>query len=225
MKVILKNITPNAEINIVEIARVSSSRENKSEEPKKLIKYLLDNKHFSPFQHSYLTFEIETSKAIAIQLLRHLSFTFQEFSQRYAEVNKLENIEFRLQATKNRQSSTDIIGSIIQNKDQFHIYLPEENTTEDIYSWLDKVSDYLKTGLSLYKEGIQLGIAKECTRMILPMTSSTTIFMTGSVRSWIHFLAIRDEEHAQKEIQLISKEIKKIFKKELPIISNVLDYE
>ena len=225
MKVILRNITPNAEINIVEIARVSSSRENKSEEPKKLIKYLLDNQHFSPFQHSYLTFEIETSKAIAIQLLRHLSFTFQEFSQRYAEVNKLENIEFRLQATKNRQSSTDIIGSIIQNKDQFHIYLPEENTTEDIYSWLDKVSDYLKTGLSLYKEGIQLGIAKECTRMILPMTSSTTIFMTGSVRSWIHFLAIRDEEHAQKEIQLISKEIKKIFKKELPIISNVLDYE
>ncbi len=225
MKVLLKSITPKAEVNIVEIARVSSTRENKSEQPEKLIKYLLDNKHFSPFQHSYLTFEIETSKAIGIQLLRHLSFTFQEFSQRYAEVDELENIEFRLQATKNRQSSTNIIGSIIQNNDQFYIYLPEEDISEGISNWLDKVSDYLETGLSLYKEGLELGIAKECTRMILPMTTKTIIYMTGSIRSWIHFLAIRDDEHSQKEIQLISKEIKKIFKEELPIISKALYYE
>ena len=114
MKVSLKSITPNAELNIVEIARVSSSRTDKSENPEGLINYLIKNKHWSPFQHSYLTFEIETSKAIGIQLLRHLSFTFQEFSQRYAKVNALEPIEFRLQADKNRQSSTNVIGQIKQ---------------------------------------------------------------------------------------------------------------
>ena len=108
MNVKLKSITPDAEVNIVEIARVSSSREDKSEKPEGLINYLINNKHWSPFQHSYLTFEIETSKAIGIQLLRHLSFTFQEFSQRYAKVEKIEPIEIRKQAIKNRQSSEEI---------------------------------------------------------------------------------------------------------------------
>lgn len=101
MEVKLKSITPNAEVNIVEIARVSSKRQDKSESPEGLINYLIKNKHWSPFQHSYLTFEVTTSKAIGIQLLRHLSFTFQEFSQRYAVVENIEDIEFRLQAEEN----------------------------------------------------------------------------------------------------------------------------
>lgn len=223
MKVQLKTITPNAEVNIVEIARVSSSRVDKSEKPEGLINYLIKNKHWSPFQHSYLTFEIETSKAIGIQLLRHLSFTFQEFSQRYAVVEKIEPIEFRLQAVENRQSSTDIVGTIVQDEDTFTVNLDELFGTQKngykINDWLIRVSNLLENILSLYKEGIELGIAKETARMILPMASSTTIFMTGSIRSWIHFLEIRLDGHAQKEARLIAQEIRELFKVNLPIIS------
>lgn len=232
MKVNLKTITPNAEINIVEIARVSSNRQNKSEKPEGLINYLINNKHWSPFQHSYITFEIVTSKAIGIQLLRHLSFTFQEFSQRYAKVEKIESIEFRLQAEKNRQSSTEIVGYIQQITDTayptngFCFDLDEAFDDSGVYHhWLEKVAVNLEQTLLLYQEGLDLGIAKESARMILPMATQTTIYMTGSTRSWIHFLQIRDEDHAQKEIQLIAKEIKKNLIFELPIISKALNWE
>jgi len=228
MKVLLKSITPNAEVNIVEIARVSSSRTDKSEKPEGLINYLINNKHWSPFQHSYLTFEIVTSKAIGIQLLRHLSFDFQEFSQRYATVEKLEDVEFRKQADKNRQSSTDVVGELILSDEPWLIYLDDDmgmNSSVAIDQWMQNVLDNLKRTMELYKEGIELGIAKECARMILPMCTQTTLYMTGSVRSWIHFLAIRDDPHAQKEAQLIAKEIKKLFIQELPIISKALGYD
>lgn len=233
MKVSLKTITPNAEVNIVEIARVSSGRTDKSEAPEGLINYLIKNKHWSPFQHSYLTFEIVTSKAIGIQLLRHLSFTFQEFSQRYAKVENVEEIEFRLQADKNRQSSTDVIGGVQHMPDgNFSVYgaIFQEDIIIDldklgaINSWIDRVATNLENTLALYEEGIELGIAKECVRMILPMATQTTIYMTGSVRSWIHFLQIRDDAHAQKEVQLIAKEIKAIFKEQCPIVSKALSY-
>jgi thymidylate synthase (FAD) len=222
MKVTLKSITPNAEVNIVEIARVSSSRTDKTEKPEGLINYLIKNKHWSPFQHSYLTYEIVTSKAIGIQLLRHLSFTFQEFSQRYAEVEAIEPIEFRVQAEKNRQSSTETLGTISQLGESFIVDLDEQNLV--VRDWLYRVSKYLEAGLALYKEGIQMKVAKECARMILPMATQTTIYMTGSVRSWIHMLDIRDDAHAQKEVQLIAKDIKSLFIKELPIISNALNW-
>lgn len=219
MKVSLKSITPQAEVNIVEIARVSSSRTDKTEKPEGLINYLIKNKHWSPFQHSYLTFEIVTSKAIAIQYLRHLSFTFQEFSQRYAVVEEIEPIEFRLQADKNRQSSTDVIGRLdIKAGGRIVEFEPQ---FED---WISRVGGALQTIMDLYKEGIELGVAKETARFILPMATKTTLYMTGSVRSWIHLLDIRDDGHAQKEAQLIAKEIKKIFIKELPIISKSLNY-
>lgn len=224
MKVSLKSITPDAEINIVEIARVSSSRVDKSEAPEGLISYLIKNKHWSPFQHSYLTFEVETSKAIGIQLLRHLSFTFQEFSQRYAKVEKIESIEFRLQAEKNRQSSTDVIGTI-NYIGEGKVQIDMDSNNPKYLEWLQNLANYLEYGLQLYNEGLDLGVAKECTRMILPMATSTTIYMTGSIRSWIHFLSIRDDGHAQKEAQLIAKEIKKIFIGQLPIISKALGYE
>lgn len=226
MKVILKSITPNAELHIVEIARVSSNRVDKSEAPEGLINYLIKNKHWSPFQHSYLTFEIETSKAIGIQLLRHLSFTFQEFSQRYAVVEKIEDIEFRRQADKNRQSSTDVIGSIEQTGDGLILCydLDDIDSLHEQLRWMDSVRVALEHIVKLYKEGIELGIAKECARMILPMASRTTIYMTGSVRSWIHFLEIRLDAHAQKEAQLIAQEIRNIFINELPIISKARGY-
>lgn len=223
MKVGLKVMTPDAEKNIVEIARVSSPRLDKTEEPEKLVGYLIRNKHWSPFEHAYMTFEIDTSKAIGIQLLRHVSFRFQEFSQRYAKVEGVEPIEFRKQAEKNRQSSTETLGTITQNGESFLIDLDEPNIV--VRDWLYRVSKYLETGLSLYKEGLQMNVAKECARMILPMATSTKIYMTGSIRSWIHCLEIRDEGHAQKEVQLIAKEIKRLFIKELPIISNALNWK
>lgn len=225
MRVNLKIITPNAEVNIVEIARVSSTRADKTEKPEGLINYLIKNKHWSPFEHSSITFEIVTSKAIGIQLLRHRSFTFQEFSQRYAKVETLEDLEFRLQANKNRQSSTDVVGGIQFLPTRPSVYHERETTKQDdADGWLYEVEEHLYKAQQLYNKGLDLGIAKECARMILPMTTQTTLYMTGTIRSWIHFLDIRDDAHAQKEVQLIAKEIKKIFIEQCPIISKALEY-
>lgn len=185
MKVSLKSITPDAEINIVEIARVSSSRVDKTEKPEGLIGYLIKNKHWSPFEHSFLTFEIVTSKAIGIQLLRHRSFTFQEFSQRYAKVEAIEPIELREQAESNRQSSTNA----------FDPWLFSSPGSKGIKASA-VIRDYLEAGQKLYEEllSINVRVAKECARMILPMATQTTIFMTGSIRSgstfWIYVMMV-----------------------------------
>lgn len=214
MNVKLQSVTPNAEDNIVEIARVSSSRKDKKAKPEGLINYLINHKHFSPFEHSYLTLEINTSKAIGIQLIRHRSFTFQEFSQRYQDVNKLdemfEPIELRKQCDDNRQSSTEVFNPTIK----FHA---TTNANEVINGMLGAIK-------SLYVELLNAGVAREQARMILPLTTKTKIFMTGSIRSWIHFLQLRDDEHAQKEIQLVAKEAKNIFKDQFPLISKALKY-
>jgi len=214
MKVELQAVTPNAESNIVEIARVSSSRKDKKAKPEGLINYLIKHKHFSPFEHSYLTLEIETSKAIGIQLIRHRSFTFQEFSQRYQDVNALDDIfepiELRKQCEDNRQSSTEVFNPTITLDDT-------SLANEVITSLLGKIK-------STYKRLLEAGVAREQARMILPMTTKTKIFMTGSIRSWIHFINLRDDEHAQKEIQLVAKGAKKVFTEQFPIISSALDY-
>ena len=207
MKVKLLTITPDAEKHIVEVARVSSSRVNKRNNYEELIKYLVMHKHWSPFEHSYLTFEIETSKAVAIQLLRHRSFTFQEFSQRYQDVNQLgdlfEPVELRYQATNNRQSSTE----------------PVENSILD-----NKVKMVLAACEQLYNNLIECGVSRETARMVLPLTTKTKIHMTGSVRSWIHFLDVRDDVHAQLEIQSVAKVIKAIFAEQLPTIGRALKF-
>ena len=206
MKVSLVSTTPKAEENIVYIARVSSKREDKISKPEGLLNYLLKNKHWSPFEHSHMSVEIETSKAIGIQLIRHRSFTFQEFSQRYQDVSLLgdmfEEIEFRKQCKDNRQSSTEIY---------------ETGKTEAKMLLLD-----IKR---MYQGLLEDGVARETARMILPLCTKTKIHMTGSIRSWIHFLELRDDVHAQKEIQLIAQEIKHIFVKEFPIISKTLKYD
>ena len=197
MKVTLKTKTPEIETTIVEIARVSSGRKNKKGDVGKLIRYLIKNKHYSPFEHGYITLEIETSKAISIQLLRHRSFTFQEFSQRYAEVTKIESFGVRKQAKDNRQSSTEDC----DNSDSLKV----------------KMMNVSLDAIMLYYELLKKGVARECARMILPMSSQTTIYMTGNVRSWLHFLDIRDDEHSQKEMQLLAKEIKKVITKVCPL--------
>jgi thymidylate synthase (FAD) len=213
-QVTLKSITPQIEQNIVEIARVSSSRENKSEQVEGLINYLIKHKHWSPFEHGFMTLEIKTSKAIGIQLIRHRSFTFQEFSQRYAEVTAMEPIELRAEDPVNRQSSTEVFDPKITEDYGLAI---ARNASESI-------EIYLKQGFELYNKLLEVGVAKECARMILPLTTETTIYMTGSIRSWIHLIMIRDDSHAQKEIQIIAREMKSIFKQELPLISKALGY-
>jgi len=206
MKVSLISTTPKAEEKIVYIARVSSRREDKKSKPEGLLNYLIQHKHWSPFEHSHMSVEIETSKAIGIQLIRHRSFTFQEFSQRYQDVTLLgdmfEDIEFRKQCEDNRQSSTEIYEG--SNAEAKRILL-------DIKS--------------LYQGLLEDGVARETARMILPLCTKTKIHMTGSIRSWVHFLELRDDKHAQKEIQLIAKEIKRIFVEEFPIISKALKYD
>ena len=206
MKVSLVSVTPKAEENIVYIARVSSKREDKISKPEGLLNYLIKHKHWSPFEHSYLSIEIETSKAIGIQLIRHRSFTFQEFSQRYQDVRELdemfEEVELRKQCEDNRQSSTEV------------------HSTSDT-----EVKKILLEIKRLYEGLLQDGVARETARMILPLCTKTKIHMTGSIRSWVHFLELRDEKHAQKEIQLIAKEIKRIFVEEFPIISKALKYD
>lgn len=210
MNVKLMAATPQAEEHIVEVARVSSKREDKRGNPEGLLNYLIKHRHWSPFEHSYMTVEIETSKAIGIQLIRHRSFTFQEFSQRYQDVNLLkdifEPIEFRKQAEDNRQSSTTIFDSetneFMQNMVKMHF-----DSASELYSAL-----------------IESGVARETARFVLPLATKTKIHMTGSIRSWIHFLELRDDGHAQKEIQEVARAIKAIFKEQFPIISNALNY-
>ena len=210
MKVELQSVTPHAETTIVEVARVSSTRKDKRADPVGLLNYLIEHKHYSPFEHAYMTLEIETSKAIGIQLIRHRSFTFQEFSQRYQDVNKLddmfEDIELRKQCNDNRQSSSEVFDPEWIEVDYGGRYDGEEFVMN-----ADRAIRYhLVATRNLYDNLIEAGVAREQARMVLPMCTKTKIFMTGSIRSWIHFIAIRDDEHAQKEIQLIAKEAKNI---------------
>lgn len=212
MKVTLKSITPNIENFIVEVARVSSSRQDKSANPEGLINYLIKNKHWSPFEHGFLTFEVETSKAIGIQLLRHRSNFFQEFSQRYQDVKVLghifEPIELRQQAQNNRQSSTEVFDPIL------------DNTT---YA-SEAIDEFLRSAEGIYNSLLEAGVAREQARMILPMCTKTRLYITMNVRSVIHWLDLRDDSHAQKEIQLIAREVKRLFIEACPIISNARGY-
>jgi thymidylate synthase (FAD) len=218
MKVQLKAITPEAEQTIVEIARVSSSRKDKQEAPEGLINYLIKNWHWSPFEHGFVTMEIETSKAIGIQLLRHRSFTFQEFSQRYQDVSKVsdegmfEDIEIRKQATNNRQSSEEVFDP------QLVLYNEEWAASESIEYALEQIGE-------LYTQLLEAGVAREQARMVLPLATKTRIYMTGSIRSWIHFVKLRDDGHAQKEAQEVARAIKNILVDELPIISKALGWK
>ena len=220
MKVTLLNLTPNAEEHIVEVARVSSSRKDKKSKPEGLLNYLIKHKHWSPFEHGTVTFEIETSKAIGIQLIRHRSFSFQEFSQRYQDVNKFEDIfepiELRSQCEDNRQSSVEVINP--------NLYRKLNGGGVKPYAASSVINNFLKDAHNLYNDLLEAGVARETARMVLPLATTTKIHMTGSIRSWIHFLELRDDEHAQKEIQLIAQEIKKYFIKEFPIISTALGY-
>lgn len=197
---------------IVYIARVSNpSNQNNTETSERLINYMIKNKHWSPFEMVDMTVEIKTSRGIAQQILRHRSFSFQEFSQRYAEITEMENIQLRKTGSTNRQSSLEECNPMIQN-----FYGDKVKASDAIESFLIK-SEYL------YKELLNSGVAKECARFILPLTTSTTIYMKGSIRSWIHYLQIRCNKHTQLEHREIALKIKEIFNNNFPTISKALE--
>lgn len=206
----------NQEDLIVYIARVSNpSNQLNTGTSDKLISYLIKNKHWSPFEMVDMTIEIETSRAIAQQIIRHRSFSYQEFSQRYATVTDFEDIELRRQADSNRQSSTEAFDPKI-NVDC------GSDIVTDLAS--SAIVDHIQYSENLYKALIEAGVAKECARFVLPLTTQTRIYMKGSVRSWIHYLQIRCDNHTQLEHLRIALEIQKIFIVSFPNISKALSW-
>lgn len=211
-----KVVTP--EELIVYIARVSNpSNQLNTETSSKLIAYLIKNKHWSPFEMVDMTVEIITSRAIAQQILRHRSFSFQEFSQRYAKVADFEPVQLRKPAEKNRQSSEEPFEDNLE-------------AVEYIEDWTNKpyqgsahslIQSHINNSENLYKALIIAGVAKECARMVLPLTTQTKIYMKGSVRSWIHYLQIRCDPHTQLEHRQIADKIREIFMQQFPNIAKV----
>lgn len=222
---LVEGILMNAEELLVYEARISNpSNQLNTETSDKLIAYMIKNKHWSPFDMVNMTIEVTTSRAIAHQILRHWSIKPQEFSQRYAEATSYEPVQLRLAADKNRQSSTKEICTIdiMNNKLKFATQDTETYSVDcDLYC--KKVLNHLRISDELYKEAIKLGFAKECARMILPLTTSTTMYLNGSVRSWIHYLEQRTDSHAQLEHQQVANEIKEIFKQNFPNVSKALE--
>jgi thymidylate synthase (FAD) len=194
----------NAEDLIVYIARVSNpSNQTNMETADKLLKYLIKHKHWSPFEHVSATLEITTSRAIAAQVLRHRSFTFQEFSQRYSPTTNYTHLEFRRQGKTNRQVGDE------------PMVLPD--------SLIEKIEKLQEDSDSLYRELINLNVAKECARMILPLNTSTTIYMTGTLRSWIHYIQLRNTPETQKEHRDIAFEALTILDKQFPTTFGILN--
>ena len=201
--------TPDAEKTMAYIARVSNPKNQDNDNFTKLIGYCIKNEHWSVFEQAYLTLQIETTRGLAAQILRHRSFTFQEFSQRYADSRQLGEIpipELRRQDKKNRQNSiSDLSEELINEFNQ-------------------KIKHQFKLNKQLYEDMLEAGIAKECARFVLPLATPTRIYMTGSCRSWIHYISLRTANGTQKEHMDIAKECKNIFIKEYPVVSSALNW-
>ena len=201
--------TPDAEKSMAYIARVSNPQNQNNDDFTKLIGYCIKNEHWSVFEQAYMTLQIETTRGIAAQILRHRSFTFQEFSQRYADSRQLGEIpipELRRQDNKNRQNSISDLSEEIIN--QFN----------------KKIKRQFDLNKELYEEMLEAGIAKECARFVLPLATPTRIYMTGSCRSWIHYINLRTGHGTQKEHMDIAQECKNIFSEEYPVVSSALNW-
>lgn len=207
MTVSLISVTPNAEKVILYIARVSSDQENESTG---LLNYLIENGHWSPFEHASMTLEIQTSRAIATQIIRHRSFTYQEFSQRYAHATSYFTSEARVKGDTNRQGSV----------------WTDDN--ELIDWWITRQHLQNTAAFNLYEQALERGIAPEVARFILPLATMTKLYMTGTLRSWIHYLGDgpggRTNPHTQKEHRELALEGQKIFVQQFPIISEALGW-
>ena len=209
-RVKLISVTPDAEKHIAYVARVSNPKNQENEKFSGLLKYCIKHGHWSIFEQSFMTLEIETTRGIAAQILRHRSFTYQEFSQRYADSNLLGEVELpelRRQDTKNRQNSIDDLD-------------PEV---------IDKLNKQMNTlfssAFSLYNQMLEKGVAKECARFVLPLATPTRIYMTGSARSWIHYINLRSGHGTQKEHMDIANECKSIFVEQFPSVAEAMEWE
>ena len=209
MDVKFVSITPDAEKTMAYIARVSNPSNQDNEKFAGLLKYCIKHNHWSVFEQSSMTLEIETTRAIAAQILRHRSFTFQEFSQRYADSTKLGEIpipDLRKQDLKNRQNSTDDLDSFVKQKLEL------------------QMNTLFSSATALYQQMLEEGVAKECARMVLPLCTPTRIYMTGSCRSWIHYIELRSAHGTQKEHMDIAQACKTVFVEQFPVVSEALEW-
>ena len=210
MKVELVSITPDAEKTMAYIARVSNPSNQNNEKYTGLLRYCIKHNHWSVFEQSTMTLEIETTRAIAAQILRHRSFTYKEFSQRYADSSllgdKIPLPELRRQDTKNRQNSIDDLDPFITQKLEM------------------QMQTLFDSSMALYQQMLDSGVAKECARNVLPLCTPTRIYMTGSCRSWIHYISLRSAHGTQKEHMNIAEGCREIFVEQFPAVSEALEW-
>ena len=209
MTVKLVTVTPDADKLMAYVARVSNPSNQDNEKFAGLLKYCINHQHWSVFEQSSMTLEIETTRAIAAQILRHRSFTYQEFSQRYASSTSLGKIptpEYRRQDTKNRQNSTDDLDPFLKQT--------LELQTQTLFD----------SATALYEQMLADGVAKECARMVLRLATPTRIYMTGSCRSWIHYINLRSAHGTQKEHMLIAEGCREVFIEQFPTVSEALGW-
>ena len=205
----LISVTPDAEQHMAYVARVSNPKNQDNEKFAGLLKYCIKHGHWSVFEQAFMTVEINTTRGLAAQILRHRSFTYQEFSQRYADSNLLGDIELpelRRQDDKNRQNSIDDLDPEMVDK-----FNRQMNTL-------------FSSAFGLYNQMLKAGVAKECARFVLPLTPLTRIYMTGSCRSWIHYINLRSAHGTQKEHMDIANGCKKIFVENFPSVSEALEW-
>jgi len=210
MSVKLVSVTPDAEQTMAYVARVSNPNNQENPNYAKLLGYCIKHNHWSVFEQSFMTLEIETTRGLAAQILRHRSFTYQEFSQRYADSSLLaETIpvpELRRQDTKNRQNSIDDLDA------------------EFVELTNKQIETYFAQGMSLYQHLLDNGVAKECARFVLPLATPTRLYMSGSCRSWIHYIQLRSANGTQKEHMEIAEACKEIFAQQFPTVAEALEW-
>ena len=206
----LVTVTPDAEKTMGFVARVSNPNNQENPKVAGLLKYCIKHQHWSAFEQAHMTLEIETTRGLAAQILRHRSFTYQEFSQRYADSSLLSEtipmIELRSQDLKNRQNSIDDVDEF--KKQRFEILIQK----------------HFERSMKLYQQMLREGIAKECARFVLPLAVPTKIYMTGSVRSWIHYITLRSANGTQKEHMDIALSCRDIFVEQFPICAEALEW-
>jgi thymidylate synthase (FAD) len=206
----LISVTPDAEKVMGYVARVSNPSNQENPNVAGLLKYCVKHQHWSVFEQAFMTLEIETTRGIAAQILRHRSFTYQEFSQRYADSSLLGDsiplFDLRRQDTKNRQNSIDDIDDSV--KQEFE----------------NKIRKHFDDSMVLYQSMLDMGIAKECARFVLPLATPTKIYMSGTIRSWVHYITLRSANGTQKEHMDIADACKKIFMEQFPTVSEALEW-
>ena len=206
----LVSVTPEAEKTMGYVARVSNPANQENPNVAGLLKYCIKHNHWSVFEQSFMTLEISTTRAIAAQILRHRSFTYQEFSQRYADSSLLSNTvplpELRRQDTKNRQNSIDDLDPFL------------------VQSYELQMQTLFSSAMNLYHQMLDNGVAKECARNVLPLCVPTKIYMSGSCRSWIHYITLRSANGTQKEHMDVANACKEIFCEQFPVVAEALEW-